>query len=175
MGGMDRGRRRGARAGAVVAWALAALVAGVVAWWGVTLVGGQARRDGADVLSAAQVADALGQARATASPTAGVGPTPTPTPTVTSTPSVSATPAPPAGASDEVARTAVVAGGQVGAACRGGAVVLLFATPDDGWSVDVRSAGPEHVEVKFRRGEQETEVRTECVGGVPTATVETED
>lgn len=170
---MDRGSRRGARAGAVVAWALAALVAGVVAWWGVSLVGGQARRDGADVLSAAQVADALAQARATAGPTATVEPTPTPTPTPT--PAVTATPTTPAGTSDEVARTAVVAGGQVGAACRGGTVVLLFATPDDGWSVDVRNAGPEHVEVKFRRGEQETEVRTVCVGGVPTATVEVED
>jgi hypothetical protein len=31
------------------------------------------------------------------------------------------------------------------------------------------------VEVKFRRGEQEAEVRTVCAGGVPTATVEAED
>lgn len=160
------------RVGAVVAWAVAAVVAGAVAWWGVTLVGGQARQDRAGVLSPAQVTQALAQERAAAAATATSGATasstPTPTPT-TPTPTASPSGTGPTGSDDpgEVVRTVRVAGGQVGAACRDASIGLLFATPEDGWLVEVKSSGPEHVEVEFRREGEESESRLVCVAGVP--------
>ena len=156
---MERVPRRKARGGALVAWALATLLTGVVVWWGVTLVGGQAGSGGTEVLSSAQVARALAAERASVA-------TRTPSPTSTSTPTPT---------SGEVARTVTVLGGRMGAVCRGDVVSLLYATPDDGWRVEVGSAGPEHLEVSFERREQETEVHTRCVAGVPSSRVDSED
>ena len=65
-------------------------------------------------------------------------------------------------------RTWTVTGGRVGATCTGQRIALLFATPNEGWTVEVTDPGPERVEVEFRRGESETGVRAVCTDGVPT-------
>jgi hypothetical protein len=57
----------------------------------------------------------------------------------------------------------------------GDRIELRSATPSDGWSMKIEKPGPERVEVTFGQGEQETEVRAECEGGVPRFEVETDD
>ena len=111
----------------------------------------------------------------TAAPTASSTPTPQPvhpSATPSSPPATSPTAAP--ASSGEVARTWNVSGGQVGVVCRGAQISLLYATPEDGWSVEVDHGGPEQVEVKFRQGEDETRVRAICTGGVPERVAEAE-
>lgn len=177
------GPRRVARPLVVLTWALAAALAGTVVWWAVAVIGGAhgAARDG--VLTQSQVA-----ALAALSTPSSVGSTPSgptsPAPAQSSTPTDAATAAPPTAApptvppktvppatqeptAAEVARTWDVPGGQVGASCRGAQIGLLYATPQDGWTVEVKHAGPAEVEVEFRRAEAETKVRAVCVSGVP--------
>jgi uncharacterized membrane protein YgcG len=184
-----------------LAWLLATVVAGAVAWGAVSLIGG-ARGPGGDVLSQAQVTAALAEQRAAqpgdpaggpdAPATAAPEATPLPaatasqpatstlpaSPPATSTPPPAAAPvpvpepaAPPAtgeaGTPGEVARTWDVAGGQVGALCTGAAIRLLYATPLDGWTVEVHDTGPERLEVRFDRSEGRSRVRAQCVGGTP--------
>ncbi|WP_199423228.1 hypothetical protein [Actinotalea solisilvae] len=158
------------RAAAVALWLLAALVAGGVAWWAVAAVGGESGADGR-VLTQHEVAAAL--AEASAAPTQ---PPATPTPTPSSTPTASPTPGsttPPATA--PVVRVWDVSGGQVAAQCDGSAIALVYATPLDGWTVEVDGAGPDQVDVELRQGELETKLRATCVDGVPTQTVESDD
>ncbi len=89
------------------------------------------------------------------------------------------------------ARTYVTAGGTVVVGCNGAAASLVAASPSVGWSVDVRSTGPERVEVRFERagaadeetggetgegGDEEgpdegSRVRATCRGGVAEAEV----
>jgi hypothetical protein len=97
-----------------------------------------------------------------------VHPTATPTSSPVSTPTTAPT------ASGEVARTWNVSGGQVGVVCRGAQISLLYATPDDGWSVEVNHGGPDQVDVKFSQSETETRVRAICTGGVPERVAEAE-
>lgn len=108
----------------------------------------------------------------TTDPSGGSSPAaPQPRPTATTPPAAS----PPAAASPaRTARTWNVTGGQVGAQCEGGRIALLFATPHDGWTVELKHAGPEELEVKFRQGEAETSVRGVCTSGVPTMRTEDE-
>jgi hypothetical protein len=69
-----------------------------------------------------------------------------------------------------VARTWDVIGGQVAAACAGATIRLLYATPADGWTVAVESAGPQEVEVDLTRDGSRTRVRSECRAGTPELT-----
>ena len=49
-------------------------------------------------------------------------------------------------------------------------MALLYATPQDGWRVEVDDDGPEKVEVHFEQrsgGEGESEHSARCVGGSP--------
>lgn len=78
-------------------------------------------------------------------------------------------------AGPEVVRTWTVPGGGVGAACRDTTITLLFATPDDGWTVEVKDAGPENLEIEFRHGEDETTTLAACQGGIPTLLDESTD
>ncbi|NUS51781.1 MAG: hypothetical protein HOQ22_12185, partial [Nocardioidaceae bacterium] len=55
--------------------------------------------------------------------------------------------------------------GYVSVRCQGSSISLQSASPDDGYSVDVRERGPEEVEVRFEGGEHEARVRAECVDG----------
>ena len=62
-------------------------------------------------------------------------------------------------AAEEVVRTWRVNGGTVGADCRGSVIRLLYATPADGWTLEIKDTGPDRVEVEFNRREHETKVR----------------
>lgn len=190
-------RARRIRTVAVLSWLLATGLTGTIAWRAVAVIDDGAPRTG--VLSQPEVAAALASARATARPTTtptasatprpsttapGEGPSPTdaatggPTgrpsstqaPTTSSDPGVPAPPPAPEPAPATEARTWAVAGGTVAASCSGAAITLLYATPQDGWTVEVGSAGPEQVEVELSRDGQETKVRATCVDGVPTQT-----
>lgn len=70
----------------------------------------------------------------------------------------------------DVARTWDVTGGQVSAVCTGATIALVYATPADGWSVEVDHAGPAELEVEFARVGEDARLRAECVGGTPEIT-----
>ncbi|MCG2800027.1 MAG: hypothetical protein L6367_16000 [Cellulomonas sp.] len=174
---------------AAASWLLAAGLTGTVAWSAVAVIDDGAPRAG--VLTEAEVAATLASARATAA-SATPGPTTsTPTPTAPSatpsqTPSPSQAPTssapstpPPDPTTDPapapptaVAATWSVTGGTVAAACTASAISLLYATPQDGWTIEVGSTGPEHLEIELTRGEQETKVRAVCIDGSPVQTTE---
>jgi hypothetical protein len=188
------GAPRASRVVVVLAWALAMLVAGAVTSWAVTVISGEQGPARDQVLAASQVTAELAAQRAASSaaataPATSSPPSPAAVPTVESpddpSPTASALPAvtPPAApetsdpaaplgapttSSAEVARTWDVAGGQVGASCRGPVLRLLYATPVDGWSVEVKHAGSDELEVAFRQDPAETTVHAACVDGIPT-------
>ena len=171
---VDRNGPRAPRASRVVvvlAWALAMLVAGAVTSWAVTVISGEQGPARDHVLAASEVTAELAAQR----PLPGTAPTvTTPAAVPTTEPSTSAPlpavplPAPTTPAEVEVARTWDVTGGQVGTSCRGSVLRLLYATPVDGWSVEVKHAGPGELEVAFRQNPAETAVHGACVGGIPT-------
>ncbi len=114
-------------------------------------------------------------------------PAPTPVPTTAttetahpraapSTPSSAGTSVPPAPAPPPtvVARTWTVPGGIVAVSCAGTAITLLYATPSDGWTVELGSTGPQHVEVQLHRDGAETQLTGTCVAGTPQSRLETE-
>lgn len=167
----------------VVAWALAAVLAGGVTSWAVTVATGERGPTRDHVLSAAEVAAALTRQTASPTPTGSAppsasssqappepSPTAAPPPAPAPEPTTDAPPAPPAPTAAEVARIWDVAGGQVSASCRGRAISLTAATPRDGWTLEVKHSSTESLEVEFRRDESESAVRATCVGGVPTMT-----
>ena len=186
-----------ARPTVVLAWAAAAVLAGSVVWWAVAAIGSeqgttptvytqaqvarladQPRPPGATPTSSATTSPAaspsgtptLAQdptAAPTSEPTASSSPTPTPAPVRPTTAPPVAVPPPPAPAPAAVARTWNVTGGQVSAECTGTQIVLLSATPQNGWSLEVKHSGPQEIEVKFRQGEDETSVHAVCAAGVP--------
>lgn len=188
-GAVRRTTSRDRRIGVIAAlsWVLAVVVTGAVAERAVAVLDASSTRPG--VLSQAEVADALATARAGASPSGTPTPTPTPSPSAPAGPTggpstAPATTSPPVAPSTrpaarpttapptpEVARTWTVVGGTVAASCRGTVIGLLYATPQDGWTVDVRSAGPDRIKVELTMAEQETTVAAACVGGVPQQTV----
>ena len=193
-----------ARPTAVLAWAMAAALAGSVVWWAMAAIGSE-QGAAPTVYTQAEVDRLAAQPRAlgatatpsgtSATPTAGQAVVPDPLASPTAAPTTSGTPrstpapikpsatvppvAPPATPAEPaptvVARTWNVAGGQVSAECRGAAIVLLSATPENAWSVEVKHSGPTEIEVKLRRGEEETSVHASCVAGVPEMTAEAEN
>lgn len=174
------GRRVGALA--VAAWLLGVAVTGVVASRAVAVLDTETSRSG--VLSRAEVDRALVAARAAVSAGPVTAPTPRPSgsaPAVTTAPAPAPTgqtssgplpPPPPVTAAPPqppaaVARTWNVPGGTVAASCTGAAISLLYATPVDGWTVEVGATGPDHLEVELRQSGAETKVTAVCVAGVP--------
>lgn len=135
---------------AVLGWTLAVVLAGSIAWRAVTVIDTDTTASG--VLNRAQVLDALARVRATAGP---LPPAATPTPTPTST------------AAPEVVRSWTVTGGTVAASCRDAAITLLYATPADGWKVEVKAAGPDQLVVELEGADQEVTLQASCVAGVP--------
>jgi len=73
-------------------------------------------------------------------------------------------------------RSVSVAGGQVSVRCTGATILLRIAQPDNGWRVDVDTAGRHEVDVRFRRGAEDagpgTHVTAVCASGTPTFKVE---
>jgi hypothetical protein len=165
----------------VLAWALATVLAGGVAWWAVGTVGRGSGSIDSSVLSGAQVASALAARQALVTPTPTGSPTPTtspttsptvePTPTTTPTAEPTATTPPPT----EIARTWTVTGGVVSVSCLGDQITLLGATPSDGWGVERKSQGPGELKIEFDLHEEaETTVTARCVAGTPEAQVSNE-
>ncbi len=158
---------------ALLAWLLAVVVTAGIAGRSVAVMDTPASRPG--VMSPAEVDRALAAARATLGPTPRAGvvtvapnpvPTPATPPPVGGGPTPSAAPVGPAA----VARTWSTDGGTVGASCLGAAISLLFATPADGWTVEVGAAGPEHLEVELKQPGRETTIVAVCADGVPQQT-----
>ena len=62
-------------------------------------------------------------------------------------------------------------GGQVSVRCTGDTIQLRIAQPDDGWRVEVGSAGPQEIHMTFMRGGEEggvgTQVTAVCAAGTP--------
>ena len=97
------------------------------------------------------------------------GPTPTAPPT-TSPPTTGGTVTTTTAAASDPTRSFASVGGVVTVACHGAAIRLVSATASDGWTVSVSKRGPDEVEVKFRAGEQEDELRARCESGQPVQT-----
>ena len=155
----------------MAAWTVAVILAGSVAWRAVTVVDTDSS---SAVLSQAEVSAELVAARATASlrptpgePTPTGSPTPSESPPPTAGPEPTASPEPTAEPEPEVVRSWSVAGGTVAASCRGAAITLLYATPLDGWRVEVKDQGPERIEVELEGHDQEVTLRAACVAGTP--------
>lgn len=75
-------------------------------------------------------------------------------------------------------RTFSVEGGQVSVRCTDSTIRLRIAQPDNGWRVEVEKAGPEEVNVIFRRGDNEDlaggHVTAVCQAGTPIFKTETD-
>jgi len=163
----------------LLAWVLAVVATGLVAGRAVAVLDTNTSRPG--VMSLAEVDRALVAARAavpTPSPTASAATTtpapsasPTASPSVTDRPTPEPTTAITPNVPAAVARTWSVTGGTVAASCTGSTISLLFATPADGWTVEVGGAGPERIEVELKRPGSERKVVALCAGGVPQQTV----
>ena len=176
---------------AVLAWALALVLAGTVTSWAVTAIAGAEGPARDRVLAESDVTAALAGQRAVAGATrtptstsgAAAAPAPTPVPVPVPVPQLSsaavvpaAPPAtPPEGPSaapplstPDVYRIWSVAGGRVGAKCRGAALSDVYFTPADGWTMEVQHNASDGLEVTFRRTPAETSVHVACVAGVPT-------
>ena len=190
---------RGTRVVIVLVWAVTAALASSVTSWAVTVIGSERGSARDRVLTGFEVAAAL--AGQIAASTAGATPAPTvdttpeappeqpstepstqpseqppgqPPPTAVGTPTTSVPPSTPAATPQpaEVVRTWALTGGQVSASCRGAAFTLLYATPNDGWTVDVRHSGADGTDVEFRRPESDSTLDASCVDGVPTIRTE---
>lgn len=156
---------------------MSTLLAATVAWWAVGTVGrGPGSAEGAvrsqtDVAAELVAARAVQAAARSATPSASPTSRPTPTPTPTTEPSANPTVAPPPRTPEpvltDVARNWTVEGGQVSASCRGQQITLLYATPQDGWAVETKNAGPDELLVEFGRHDSETTVRAWCANGTP--------
>jgi len=72
---------------------------------------------------------------------------------------------------DEV-RTIESSGGTVTARATGNDIILVTATPNEGWSMDIKKAGPDRVEVRFEKGSTENRIRLEVHGGMVTVDLE---
>ena len=188
---MQRTVPRGISLAVAASWLLLVAVTGTIAARAVAVLDGGSGQAGP--LSQQEVTAALAAARAatvTPSPGQTLSPSPSatattaaPLPSATATtaaPAPSATsatpsrapsprptadPAPPA--PSQVVRTWAVTGGVVAVACTGDSISLLYATPSDGWTVDVGSAGPQRVEVELTQEGSETKVSATCVAGTP--------
>ncbi len=118
--------------------------------------------------------------RALASLVAPFSPVATPSGGATS-PSASSAPQPGrSSAPTSQSRTWQGPAGTVTTRCSGPRISLASASPRDGWGMEIDKRGPQEVEVKFDRGEtdsedsdgseggeRETEVRARCRGGAP--------
>ena len=164
-----------------IAWCAATALATVVTWQGVSFVGARVTNGAMPVLSQA----AIGEALRTTKPSRGSkrtklstpavepqAPTAEPRPSRTPTPTATRSPRPPATAEPRaITSTWQVAGGQVSARCRGQVIALLYATPTDGWNMEIEQDGPVRVEVHYESRTAESELTARCVGGRPTAQV----
>ena len=178
--------------GVVMIWLAAVAGVSVTAWVAIDRAGRDITNGTANSLSPLTMGTPL------AVPTPGVGATSTAatthssaTPERSAAPEASATPEPSATRKSPVAQappasptsaavpgstsardgTFRATGGQVSVRCTGDTIQLRIAQPDDGWRVEVGSAGPQEIHVTFMRGGEESGVGTEvtavCAAGTP--------
>ena len=176
---------------AAASWVLATAVTSLVVWRAVAVL-----NDGTstNVLSAPQVSERLSAVAATSTPTpvvptpatsASVEPSeePSDTPTSTSSATSATTPTTPRSTGSAttvtatlsaipVVKTWTVAGGTVSVSCQAAAISLVYASPQDGWRVEIEKQGPATVEVDLAREGQGTKLNAICVNGIPQETVE---
>jgi len=188
----NRSRRRIAGV-ATASWVLATAITSLVVWRAVATFD-----DGtsANILSGLQVSERLSAARATATPTpvvqtptaatsASVEPSEEPSDTQASanstTPATtrttprstgSATAVTPTPPETPVVKTWTVAGGTVSVSCQAAAISLVYASPLDGWRVEIEKRGPVTVEVDLDREGQGIKLKATCVNGIPQETTE---
>lgn len=188
----NRSRRRIAGV-AAASWVLATAVTSLVVWRAVAAFDGGTSTN---ILSAPQVSERLSAATATSTPTPVVL-TPTPATSASSEPSEeapatstatsSATPAttrttPPSTESATtttstppaipVVNTWTVTGGTVSVSCQAAVISLVYASPQDGWRVEIEKRGPTTVEVDLARDGQGIKLKAICVNGIPQETTE---
>ena len=187
---VNRSRRRIAGV-AAASWVLATAITSLVVWRAVA-----AFDDGTstNILSAPQVSERLSAATATSTPTpvvptpatsASVEPSeePSDTPTSTSSATSATTPTTPRSTGSAttvtatlsaipVVKTWTVAGGTVSVSCQVAEISLVYASPQDGWRVEIEKRGPVTVEVDLAREGQGTKLNAICVNGIPQETVE---
>jgi hypothetical protein len=178
---------------AAASWLIATAVTSLVVWRAVA-----AFDDGTstNILSAPQVVERLSAATATSTPTpvvqtptpatsASVEPSEEPSDTPTSTSSVtpattritprstgSATIVNPTPSATPVVTTWTVTGGTVSVSCQAQAISLVYASPQDGWRVEIEKRGPDSVDVDLQRQGQGTKLNAICVNGIAQETVE---
>ena len=159
-------------------WAAAALIAGVVAWSAVARLGHEGGTADPTLLTQSEVLRELAQQPGTPESPATVGtPPPSQTPSQSrSTPQPSANGTPKASSKHvqppvptRESRSWPLEGGEVGASCRGHLIELVYASPHDGWTMQVVQSGSSRVEVRFFRGASTSTLVAVCVGGYPTA------
>jgi hypothetical protein len=187
----NRSRRR-ITAVAAASWLLATAVTSLVVWRAAA-----AFEDGTstNILSSPQVVERLNAATATSTATPDV-PTPTvatsspsessdetpaastptsaPTTTTRTTPrsTGSATIVNPTPSATPVVTTWTVTGGTVSVSCQAQVISLVYASPRDGWRVEIEKRGPDSVDVDLQRQGQGTKLNAICVNGIPQATTE---
>lgn len=178
---------------AAASWSLATVLTSVVVWRAVAVLDNGSQ---VEVLDAAQVAEKLVTATMSpsATPTPSAAPSDSPTTDASSEPSDDASPSDepsqsptatstksfvtptrtptstPTQTAQQVVRVWTVTGGVVSAACTGDAISLVYATPQDGWRIEIESRGPQKIQVELSRNDQGTKLVATCVGGIPQET-----
>jgi hypothetical protein len=71
-----------------------------------------------------------------------------------------------------VVQTWTVTGGTVSVSCQAAGISLVYASPQDGWRVEIEKRGPATVEVDLAREGQGTKLKATCVNGIPQETTE---
>lgn len=190
---MNNTSRRRIAGVATASWVLATAITSFVVWRAVATFD-----DGTstNILTAPQVSERLSAATATATPTlvvqiptaatsASVEPSEEPsdtpasatstTPATTRTtprPTASAATVAPTAPATPVVRTWTVTGGTVSVSCQAAAISLVYASPQDGWRVEIEKRGPVTVEVELAREGQGIRLKATCVNGIPQETTE---
>ena len=174
----------------VLLWAGATVITGGLAWSAVQVAGAQTSPDAVRPLSADEVSALPGAVTPPAVPDRAVASTlpgldtsadtlaaPTvasPAPPTSATPSSTstATTTVPAGSAATTTSPASTTGiyhlvrGSVGVAANGNSIEFLWATPNSGFQVEVKSVGPEQVEVEFEGSNHKSDIKVTVNGGV---------
>lgn len=148
-------------------WVAAATLGGLATWWAVGAIGPASSQDGDVVLTQAQVRSGLGTATAAPSARPGTGGSPAP-----SDHGRDADGGGTASAAAPVTRSWDVPGGRVTATCTGPDIRLEYASPQEGWVVEIEEAGPRELDVDLERSGTSVTVVAVCVDGAPTEEVE---
>lgn len=161
---VQRGERAAHRILLVSLWVAATVIAGVVTWTAVARLGHEAMASTQPMLSQAEVRRELGRSHDPTAPTPGAPSSSAPTNPRSAPPRRSTSPPQ---LVPRRSRSWTVAGGHVIASCRGNAIRIDYASPVDGWGMQIDNSGPTDVSVEFSRGDSDVTVAATCAGGIP--------